>query len=93
MKVAERQIIMAADENISCWLVTTKSEELETSNLLMRLLTEFVSEISGIAKTKKNKLTEADLANCLINHMIDKQIFWSKSQSPMFEISVTDNNN
>ena len=93
MKVAERQIIMAADENISCWLVTTKSKELEASNLLMRLLTELVSEISCIAKTKKDKLTEADLTSFLINHMIDRQIFWSESQSPMFEISVIDTNN
>jgi len=81
----ERHFIMAADSEISCWLVTSKMAKPRSSNLLIKLLVEFVKEIQGL-RQDKGKLTEPDLSKFLISNLIDKQIFWSKASTPLFEI-------
>ncbi|MHA1396349.1 MAG: ADP-ribosylation factor-like protein [Candidatus Heimdallarchaeaceae archaeon] len=91
MRLKERQVIMASDSQTSCWLVTTKSKEFRGTNLLMKLLTEFVKEIHGLRITKGSNITESDLTTYIINYMIDKQTFWSEKQQPMFEISLIEN--
>ena len=91
MRLSGRQIVMASDEQTSCWLVTTKSDEFKGSNLLMKLLTEFVKEIHGLRTEKGEKLSESDLTSYLVRYMIDNQTFWSEAQQPMFEISIIDN--
>ena len=87
MRYDKRQFVMAADEEISCWLVTEKNDRIKSMNLLMKLLVEFVKEIHGLKKEKKEGLTEADLSTFLITNLIDNQTFWSKTEQPMFEIS------
>lgn len=91
MRFKGRQIVMAADNQTSCWLITTKSEEFKGTNLLMRLLTEFVKEIHGLRSEKGSDLSESDLTSYLIKYMIDNQTFWSEKQQPMFEISIVEN--
>jgi small GTP-binding protein len=90
MRLRGRQIVMAADEHTSCWLVTTESDDFKGTNLLMRLLTEFVKEIHGLRTEKGKRLSESDLTSYLVKYMIDKQTFWSEKQQPMFEISLVD---
>ena len=87
MQIGGRQVVMAADENTSCWLITTKSEEFKGSNLLMKLLTEFIKEIQGLRIIKNDDLSESDLTSYLVKYLIDNQTFWSEKQLPMFEIS------
>ncbi len=91
MRLSGRQIVMAADNKTSCWLVTTKSKEFRGTNLLMKLLTEFVKEIHGLRSEKGSNLTESDLTSYLVKYLIDNQTFWSETKRPMFEISLIDN--
>jgi ADP-ribosylation factor protein 1 len=91
MRLRGRQIVMAADNQTSCWLVTTESKDFKGTNLLMKLLTEFVKEIHGLRTEKGDSLSESDLTSYLIRYMIDKQSFWSLKEQPMFEISIVDN--
>ncbi len=90
MRLKGRQIVMAADSQTSCWLVTTESKDFKGTNLLMKLLTEFVKEIHGLRTRKGKHLSESDLTSYLIKYMIDKQSFWSIKEQPMFEISIVD---
>ena len=53
----------------------------------MNLMSEFLAEIQGIRETNQSKVKESDLINFLIKYMIDKQKFWSKDESPMFEVT------
>lgn len=90
MRIGGRQIVTAADSQTSCWLVTTRTDEFKGTNLLMKLLTEFIKEIHGLRVQKGTNLSESDLTSYLIKYMIDNQTFWSETQQPMFEISVID---
>jgi small GTP-binding protein len=90
MRLKGRQIVMAADNQTSCWLITTESEDFKGTNLLMKLLTEFVKEIHGLRSEKGEGLSESDLTSYLVKYMIDKQSFWSVKEQPMFEISIAD---
>ncbi|MHA1686648.1 MAG: ADP-ribosylation factor-like protein [Candidatus Heimdallarchaeaceae archaeon] len=83
----DRQIILTADEKTSCWLITSKSIKIKSAPLLMNLMSEFLAEIQGIRETNQSKVKESDLINFLIKYMIDKQKFWSKDESPMFEVT------
>ncbi len=87
MRIGGRQIVTAADSQTSCWLVTTKNDEFKGTNLLMKLLTEFIKEIHGLRAQKGTDLSESDLTSYLVKYMIDNQTFWSETQQPMFEIS------
>ena len=89
MRIGGRQVVMAADAQTSCWLITTRSEEFKGTNLLMKLLTEFIKEIQGL-RVKKDDISESDLTSYLVKYMIDNQTFWSEKQLPMFEISNVD---
>ncbi len=89
----DRQFIMAANKEISCWLVTSKDANIRSSNILIKLLIEFVSEIQGIKENKMDEeISSYDLGKFIINHLIDKQIFWSKDLQPLFEITLVDSN-
>jgi len=90
MRIGGRQVIVAADSQTSCWLVTTKSEEFKGTNLLMKLLTEFIKEIHGLRVQKGTNLSESDLTSYLVKYMINNQTFWSETQQPMFEITFID---
>lgn len=90
MRIGGRQVVMAADEQTSCWLITTRSEEFKGTSLLMKLLTEFIKEIQGLRVKKNDDLSESDLTSYLVKYMIDNQTFWSEKQLPMFEISTVD---
>ena len=90
MRLRGRQIVMAADNQTSCWLITTESEDFKGTNLLMKLLTEFVKEIHGLRTEKGDGLSESDLTSYLVKYIIDKQSFWSVKEQPMFEISIVD---
>jgi len=89
MRIGGRQVVMAADNKISCWLITTRTDEFKGSSLLMKLLTEFIKEIQGL-RVKKDELSESDLTSYLVKYIIDNQTFWSEKQLPMFEISTLD---
>jgi hypothetical protein len=90
MRIGGRQVVMAADERTSCWLITTRTDEFKGTSLLMKLLTEFIKEIQGLRVQKDDNLSESDLTSYLIKYMIDNQPFWSEKQLPMFEISTVD---
>ena len=90
MRVGGRQIVTAADSHTSCWLVTTKTEEFKGTNLLMKLLTEFIKEIHGLRVKKGTNLSESDLTSYLVKYLIDNQTFWSETHQPMFELSFID---
>ncbi|MCK5304343.1 MAG: GTP-binding protein [Candidatus Heimdallarchaeota archaeon] len=92
MRIGGRQIVMAADKQTSCWLVTTRSEEFRGTNLLMKLLTEFIREIQGLKEDKGTDISESDLTSHLMKYLIDNQSFWSEKELPMFEISFVENN-
>ncbi len=88
MRISGHQIVMAANEEISCWLITTKNSLRKESSLLMKLMTEFVKDMQGLKPSKTAHLSETDLNRFLINNMIDNQLFWSQtSNTPMFEIT------
>lgn len=87
----DRQIILTADEKTSCWLITSKSIKIRSAPLLMNLMSEFLAEIQGIREMNQ-KIKESDLLNFLIKYMIDKQKFWSKDESPMFEVTFLKEN-
>ncbi len=89
MRIGGRQVVMAADEQTSCWLITTRSKEFKGTNLLMKLLTEFIKEIQGL-RVQKDNISESDLTSYLVKYMIDNQTFWSEKQLPMFEISTVE---
>jgi len=90
MRIGGRQVVMAADEKTSCWLITTRTEEFKGTSLLMKLLTEFIKEIQGLRIQKDDDLSESDLTGYLVKYMINNQPFWSEKQLPMFEISSVD---
>ena len=90
MNLKGRQIVMAADDRTSCWLVTNKAEEFKGASLLMKLLTEFIKEIQGLREVKGSDMSESDLTSYLMKYLIDNQTFWSEEQQPMFEISSID---
>ncbi|UJG43283.1 MAG: 50S ribosome-binding GTPase [Candidatus Heimdallarchaeum endolithica] len=87
LKYRDRQFIMAADDSVSCWLVTTRMEQIRSTNLLTKLLLEFVKDLQGINKTERS-LTETEISRYLLNNIIDKQVFWSVKSTPLFEISL-----
>ncbi|MHA1868600.1 hypothetical protein DRN69_05855 [Candidatus Pacearchaeota archaeon] len=87
LKYRDRQFIMAADDSVSCWLVTTRMEQIRSTNLLTKLLLEFVKDLQGINKTERS-LTETEISRYLLNNIIDKQVFWSVKATPLFEISL-----
>lgn len=90
MNLKGRQVVMAADNQTSCWLITNQTEEVKGANLLMKLLTEFIKEIQGMRTEKGHDLSESDLTRYLMRYMIDNQTFWSEEQQPMFEISTVE---
>ena len=92
MNLKGRQVVMAADAQTSCWLVTNQAEEIKGTSLLMKLLTEFIKEIQGLREIKGSKISESDLTSYLIKYLIDNQTFWSGKDFPMFEISYVENN-
>jgi len=90
-----RQVVMAADNQTSCWLMTNvidQNEEIKGANLLLKLLTEFIKEIQGLKEDKGADISESDLTSHLMKYLIDNQSFWSDKELPMFEISYVENN-
>ncbi|MHA1116001.1 MAG: ADP-ribosylation factor-like protein [Candidatus Heimdallarchaeaceae archaeon] len=87
LKYRDRQFIMAADDSVSCWLVTTRMEQIRSTNLLTKLLIEFVKDLQGIKKTKTG-LTETEISRYLLSNIIDKQVFWSVKATPLFEVTL-----
>ena len=95
MNLKGRQVVMAADNQTSCWLMTNvidQNKEIKGANLLMRLLTEFIKEIQGLKEDKGTDISESDLTSYLMKYLIDNQSFWSEKELPMFEISFVENN-
>ncbi len=95
MNLKGRQVVMASDNQTSCWLMTNvidQNEEIKGANLLMKLLTEFIKEIQGLRKDKDANISESDLTSYLMKYLIDNQSFWSEKELPMFEISYVENN-
>ena len=95
MNLKGRQVVMAADNQTSCWLMTNvidQNEEIKGANLLLKLLTEFIKEIQGLKEDRGANISESDLTSHLMKYLIDNQAFWSEKEFPMFEISYVENN-
>ncbi len=95
MTLNGRQVVMAADNQTSCWLMTNmidQNKEIKGASLLMKLLTEFIMEIQGLRENKGANISESDLTGYLMKYLIDNQSFWSDKEMPLFEISYLDNN-
>ncbi|MHA1346293.1 MAG: hypothetical protein ACTSO3_07870, partial [Candidatus Heimdallarchaeaceae archaeon] len=95
MNLNGRQVVMAADNQTSCWLMTNmidQNKEIKGANLLMKLLTEFIIEIQGLREEKGVDISESDLTGYLMKYLINNQSFWSEKELPMFEISYLENN-
>ncbi|MCG3223713.1 MAG: GTP-binding protein [Candidatus Heimdallarchaeota archaeon] len=95
MNLKGRQVVMAADNQTSCWLMTNvidQNEEIKGANLLLKLLTEFIKEIQGLKEDRGANISESDLTSYLMKYLIDNQAFWSEKEFPMFEISYVENN-
>jgi ADP-ribosylation factor protein 1 len=95
MNLKGRQVVMAADNQTSCWLMTNvidQNEEIKGANLLLKLLTEFIKEIQGLKEDRGANVSESDLTSHLMKYLIDNQAFWSEKEFPMFEISYVENN-